>query len=321
MKNILITGCAGFIGFNLSKYFLEKKYKIIGVDNLNSYYDKKLKIHRLKKLEKYKNFSFIEGDISKKNLFNKIEERIDLVVNLAAQVGVRFSLKKPEEYIKSNILGFLNIINFCNQNKIKRIYYASSSSVYGNSKNFPYKETDNIDKPLQFYAITKATNEMMAYTYSKLYNLNFTGFRFFTVYGPFGRPDMAIYKFSKNIFRGKKIEIYGDGNHIRDITYVDDIVAKIYKVIKKDSIMKIQANSKIFNIGGGSKIKVIEILRILENLLNKKAKIVYRDKIEADMISTESSNTQIEKYIKFYEKTNPETGLKKFIEWFKEYEK
>lgn len=321
MKNILITGVAGFIGFNVSKFFLEKKIKILGIDNLNNYYDKKLKLERLEILKTYKNFDFIKGDISKKKTFNDINTKIDLVINLAAQVGVRFSKYKPEEYIKSNISGFLNVINFCNKNNIKRIYFASSSSVYGNKKNHPYKESHNINKPLQFYAITKATNELMAYAYSNLYNIKFTGFRFFTVYGPFGRPDMAIYKFSKKIYYEEPIEVYGDGNHLRDITYIDDIVIALYKVIKKDQSNAKQKDYNIFNIGGGSKIKIIDIIRILEKLFNKKSNVIFKDKIDADMIITESSNNKIEKYIGALKSTNPKNGLKSFTKWFLKYEK
>ena len=321
MKNILITGSAGFIGFSVSKYFLERKINVLGVDNLNNYYDKKLKSERLKILTSYINYEFINGDISKKNTFNGIKKKIDLVINLAAQVGVRFSNSKPEEYIKSNINGFLNVINFCNKNNIKRIYFASSSSVYGNKKKHPYKESYNINKPLQFYAVTKATNELMAYAYSNLFNIKFTGFRFFTVYGPFGRPDMAIYKFSKNIFYENPIEVYGDGHHLRDITYIDDIVAAIYKVIKKDQSNTKQEGFKIFNIGGGTKIKIIDIIIILEKLFDKKTRVIFKDKISADMLITESSNYKIEKYIGTLKRTNPKNGLKRFVKWFLEYEK
>ncbi len=321
MKNILITGSAGFIGFSVSKYFLEKNINVLGIDNLNNYYDKNLKLERLKILKTYANYEFLNGDISKKKTFNDIKKKIDLVINLAAQVGVRFSISKPEEYIKSNINGFLNVINFCNKNNIKRIYFASSSSVYGNNKKYPYKETYSIAKPLQFYAITKATNELMAFAYSKLFNIKFTGFRFFTVYGPFGRPDMAIYKFSKNIFYGSPIEVYGNGQHLRDITYIDDIVTAIYKVVKKDQNNLKEEGYKIFNIGGGSKIKIIDIIRILEKLFNKSTEVIFKDKISADMLITESSNHRIEKYIGALKRTDPKNGLKKFVNWFLKYEK
>lgn len=322
MKNILITGCAGFIGFSLSKYLLDKKINIIGIDNVNNYYNTSLKKERLGQLQKYKSFKFIKGDISSKTTFNRIKSNnIDLVVNLAAQVGVRYSLKNPNSYVKSNIIGFLNLINFCNKKKILKIYYASSSSVYGDNKKVPFNEKDNVNKPIQFYAVTKITNELMAYAYSNIYNLEFTGFRFFTVYGPYGRPDMAVYKFSEKIMTNKSIDVFGNGNHVRDITYIDDIVKSIYKVIKKDSSNKNQSKSKIFNIGSGTKIKVIKIIKTLEKLFNKRANIVFKEKISADMEITESSNDNIDQYIGKFKKTSYKTGLKKFVEWYKENEK
>ena len=204
MINILVTGAAGFIGFSVSLKLLKLKHKVIGLDNLNNYYDKKLKFHRLQILRKYKNFTFLKIDISKKK-FNKIKtKKIDYIIHLAAQAGVRYSLEKPQDYLSSNIIGTFNILELCKQRNIKKLIFSSSSSVYGNNKKIPFKEYYNTDEPLQFYASTKKSCEAMIYSYSKLYKINSTILRFFTVYGPFGRPDMAIYKFTKNILNKKK---------------------------------------------------------------------------------------------------------------------
>ena len=227
---ILVTGCGGFIGFHLALYLLKKNFSVIGIDNLNNYYSKKLKIDRVKELKKFaskknKKFSFFKFDLSKNKKLQKIfqKKKINQVVHLAAQAGVRYSLIQPEKYFTNNLLSFFNILEACKDNKIKKLIFASSSSVYGNSKKFKFSEKDNTDYPIQFYAATKKSNEVMAHAYSSLYKLKCFGLRLFTVYGPWGRPDMSIFMFTKNILKNKKIKVFNKGKHSRDFTYVDDI--------------------------------------------------------------------------------------------------
>lgn len=322
MKNILITGCAGFIGFSLSKKLLEYNYKITGIDNLNSYYDVKLKKNRLKILKKHKNFHFYKIDISKKTFISDFKnKKFDIAINLAAQAGIRYSLINPHKYIDSNIKGFLNLILLSANNGIKNIYYASSSSVYGDLPKKPFKENNKINKPLQFYAVTKITNELMAKMYSKLYSINFTGFRFFTVYGPYGRPDMSIFKFTDLISKSKVVTINGDGNHERDFTFIDDITSSIIKVIVKDNKATKPDRYRIFNIGNGQKIKINKIIEIIEKYLNKKANKRFVEPIEADMKITLASFRKLENYIGIKKRTQIETGIKKFVKWYTSYNK
>jgi len=255
--NILITGSSGFIGFHLTKLLLEKNYNVLGIDNHNSYYDKKLKIDRNKILLKYKNFKFFKVNIKKKNIIKKIfkKNKISCVVNLAAQAGVRYSLENPQSYIDNNILGFFNILESVKENKIKKFIYASTSSIYGLQKKFPIKENFNTNDPIQLYAATKKSNEVIANSYGHLYGINNIGLRFFTVYGPWGRPDMALFKFTKNIIDGKKINLFNRGKHIRDFTYVDDIVEAILKIIRSKKKKKI---SEIYNIGSKNKVTLLK---------------------------------------------------------------
>ena len=231
-KNILVTGCAGFIGFSVSRYLLQKGYKIYGVDNLNNYYSVKIKKYRIQQLYKNKNFSFYKFDISDKkkilHLFKKI--KIDKILHLAAQAGVRYSLERPQDYIKSNLNGFFNILQSCKDFKISKFVYASSSSVYGKTDKIPFKENQNTNDPEQLYAATKKSNEVIAQSYSNLFNLDITGLRYFTVYGPWGRPDMAIFSFVKNAIEKKKINIFNRGNHYRDFTFIDDVVKITSKI-------------------------------------------------------------------------------------------
>ena len=235
MKKILITGAAGFIGFHLSNRLLTKKYKVLGVDNLNPYYSVKLKKDRLRILKKFKDFTFAKVNLEDKNKLLKLYKnfRPEIVVNLAAQAGVRYSLENPEAYAKTNLIGFFNILDACRTQKVPHLIYASTSSVYGENKKLPFNETDIADHPIQFYAATKRANELMAHSYSKLYKIRTTGLRFFTVYGPWSRPDMSLLKFAKNISENKKIDLFNYGNHTRDFTYVDDIVDGIFKIITK----------------------------------------------------------------------------------------
>ena len=282
--SILITGAAGFIGFHLSEIFMKKNFKVIGIDNLNSYYDVNLKKNRLKILKKNKNFKFYQLDISNEkkidDLFKK--HKFKYVINLAAQAGVRYSLINPQSYLKSNLIGFFNLINAAKNNNVKHFLYASTSSVYGLSDKKSFKEKDIADHPIQFYAATKRANEIIAHSYSHLYNLPTTGLRFFTVYGPWGRPDMALFKFTKNILEKKKIDVYNYGNHKRDFTYIDDIVNAIYlsasKLPKKskaknDPSVSTTAPYQILNIGGGKKVSLMRFIKEIEKNLNMKSKI------------------------------------------------
>ena len=236
MKKIqLVTGVAGFIGFSLALSLLKKKYKIIGIDNLNNYYDINLKKSRLKILKKFKNFEFIKIDLKQYKDLNKIfiKKKINIVYHLAAQAGVRYSIEAPRAYINSNIIGFFNVLELCKTHRIKHLIYASSSSVYGANKNFPFSESDNCTHPIQLYAATKLSNESMAHSYSALYKLPTSGVRFFTVYGPWGRPDQALFLFTKNILENKKINLFNYGNHTRDFTYIDDVIEGLIKIGKK----------------------------------------------------------------------------------------
>jgi len=319
--NILITGCAGFIGFHLSKRLISNGHRIYGIDNLNNYYDVNLKKKRIKILKELlnskKNFVFKKIDISKYKLLYSFlkNKKIDVVVNLAAQAGVRYSIQHPEEYFKSNVFGFFNILEISKKLKIKHLVYASTSSVYGNSKKMPFFEENMNCKPIQFYAATKISNESMAISYSNIYGIKTTGFRFFTVYGPWGRPDMALYKFSKNILENKPINVYNFGNHTRDLTYIDDIVSGIYNSI----VLQTDYKFEVFNLGNTRSIGLKKIIQILKSNYKKKIKIKYLKLQKGDIKDTRSNISKAKKIIKFSPKTNVETGLKNFCNWFKNY--
>ena len=316
---VLITGAAGFIGYHLAKKLLIKNIKVIGIDNINDYYDVKLKNNRIKELKKDNKFFFYKLDLCNYKKLNNLvkKNKIKYIIHLAAQAGVRFSIEKPNIYFKSNLEGFFNILEVSRHNKIKHLIFASTSSVYGDSKNFPSTESNNTDRPLSFYAATKKSNEVMAHSYSYIYNLPCTGVRFFTVYGPFGRPDMALFKFTQNIIYNKSIELYNKGNHFRDFTYIDDIVDGIFSLIKKQSNKSIPY--EIFNIGNGSPKKLIEYLRNIEKNLNKKTKIKKLPLQKGDIIKTHSSINKLKKHTGYRSKTNIEEGISKFVEWYKDY--
>ena len=320
---ILITGSAGFIGFHMSLLLLKKRHKIIGLDNLNDYYEVSLKKNRLKILSNYKNFTFYKKNISNKNelfkLFKNI--KISMIIHLSAQPGIRYSITNPDAYFDSNILGFYNILELCRQKKIFNLYFASTSSVYGDHNSLPFNENQNITKPLQFYSATKIANEVMAYSYSSLYNIKCRGLRFFTVYGPYGRPDMAIYSFVKNILKGKKIKIYNNGNHTRDFTFIDDIVISIYKLIQEDKKIQNYSNFEIFNIGNQENINILKMLKIIEDITEKKANVQLVKKAAGDMNDTYSNSNKLYKYINFKPYVALDEGLKTFIDWYKTYYK
>lgn len=318
--NILITGCAGFIGYHLSTKLLEnKKYKIYGIDNLNKYYDVNLKNNRLKKLKKYKNFFFYKIDLRKfNNLENNFKKnKYNIVINLAAQAGVRYSISNPRTYLENNIDGFFNILECSRKYKIKHFLYASTSSVYGDTKNFPIKETDSTDSPLSFYAASKKCNEILAYSYSNIYKLKTTGMRFFTVYGEYGRPDMALFLFTKNIKENKKLKLFNKGNHVRDFTYIDDVVISIKKLIQKPSKNKIPYN--IFNISSNNPQNLKTYLNIISDKIGNNPKIKYLSMQAGDVLKTHGDNTKLKKHINFMPKVDIKRGVHKFIAWYNDY--
>ena len=316
---ILVTGCCGFIGYHLSIRLLNLNHEIIGVDNINNYYDIGLKKDRLTILKKNKKFFFSKLDISNFNLLNNLIKRkkIKYIVNLAAQAGVRYSISNPKPYFDSNILGFFNILESSRQNNIKHLIFASTSSVYGNNKNFPLKEHYNTENPLTFYAASKKSNEVFAHSYANIYALPSTCLRFFTVYGPFGRPDMALFKFVKNIFLNKKIDVYNKGKHTRDFTYIDDVVNGILSVLKKPSKNKIPY--QVFNISSNKPIKLNNFIRFIEKNIGIKSQKNYINLQKGDILKTHGSNTKLAKYSSFNIKTKTEDGIKYFVEWFKNY--
>jgi len=319
-KKYLITGSAGFIGFHLSKKLLSGGSTVIGVDNLNNYYDQNLKKNRNKILKKYKNYKFKKIDIKNYKKLESVfkKNKFECIINLAAQVGVRYSLINPKSYIDNNIIGFFNVIDLTKKYKVKDIIYASSSSIYGIQSKFPIKENFDTSSPTQLYAATKKSNEVIAASYSKLYNINTIGLRFFTVYGPWGRPDMAPIKFAKNIIKGKPIEVFNKGKHSRDFTFVDDIVDGIFKIIKK---RKKVSKNKIYNIGNGKKISLIEYIKLIEKNLNKKAKKKFLPLQKGDVIKTHSSTKLLKKDFGYIPKTSVGNGVKKFINWYLSYYK
>ncbi len=319
----LITGHAGFIGFSLAKSVLEnKKDLVVGIDNFNKYYDLKLKEKRvqiLKKISNKKNFKSYKCDLRDekklKSIFSKY--KFDVVVNLAAQAGIRYSLENPKEYVTSNINGFFNLIDLAKKYRVNKFVYASSSSVYGDSnKNF-FKETDSTNKPLQIYAATKISNEMIAHSYAHLYNLRTIGLRFFTVYGPWGRPDMAIFKFTKNIFENKTIFLFNSGKNLRDFTYIDDVISCIRNICISKKFLK--KNFQILNIDNSKPIQTLKMLKILEKIIKKKAKKKLSKKFKADSFKTSANTHLIKNMYKMKIRTKMEVGLSYFIEWYKNY--
>lgn len=319
-KKILITGSAGFIGYHLVKRLLKRNVELINVDNLNNYYDINLKKKRLRELKllflkNNKKFVFYKVDISnKKSLFDIFNNhKPSLVINLAAQAGVRYSFVNPNAYTQSNIVGFANILEACRLYKVKKLIFASSSSIYGANKKYPFKEIDQNNSPLQYYAATKTCNEVMAYSYSNIYKIKCYGLRFFTVYGPSGRPDMAYFKFAKDILNSKKITLYNNGDHFRDFTFIDDIVDGILLVLFKQNNKKYE----IYNLGRGKAESLKKMLHLLEKYLGKKALIKYSTLQKGDMYKTYASNKKIYNDYKFRPKISLQEGLKKFTSWIK----
>ena len=319
--NILVTGCAGFIGFHVSLHLLKKNQKVLGIDNINNYYDTRLKIDRLKILKKYKNFVYKKVDISSnvsiKKIFNTY--KLKYVVHLAAQAGVRYSLSNPDTYFQSNISGHYNLMFYSNKFKVKHFLFASSSSVYGNSRNFPLNENERTDTPQSFYAASKKINEIMTYSFSASYKLPSTSLRFFTVYGPYGRPDMFLFKLVKAITEKKKINIHNFGNHERDFTYVGDVAESIVKLIKFSPTKDTPYNT--FNIGSNNPTKLKKFINIVEEKFKKKAMKKNIKLQKGDVIKTHSSNIKLVKKINKTKFVDIETGITRFIEWYINYYK
>ncbi|MED3689595.1 GDP-mannose 4,6-dehydratase [Peribacillus butanolivorans] len=330
-KTYLITGAAGFIGFFLSRKLLEQGCRVIGVDNINDYYDVNLKYTRLGQLEPYDKFTFIKGDISDKKMITSIfeEHKPNIVINLAAQAGVRYSIENPDVYIQSNIIGFYNILEACRHNPVDHLVYASSSSVYGANKKVPFEETDFVDNPVSLYASTKKSNELMAHTYSHLYNIPATGLRFFTVYGPMGRPDMAYFGFTDKYFAGEPIKIFNNGDFendlYRDFTYIDDIVEGIERLLSNPSVGDNNVPHKVFNIGNNNPEKLMVFIETLEKCLsNALGREVEFDKVfepikPGDVPATYASTELLQKAVDFKPETSIEEGLQNFAEWYVEY--
>jgi UDP-glucuronate 4-epimerase len=331
----LVTGAAGFIGMNVCIKLLEMNLNVIGIDNLNNYYDVELKLSRLSILRKYENFVFHKIDIIDSCELKPLFENHDFIfiIHLAAQAGVRYSISNPKEYINSNLVGFFNILEVSKIFKVKHLVYASSSSVYGDNSTLPFSEDQNVDHPVSLYAATKKSNEIMAHSYSHLYKIPTTGLRFFTVYGPWGRPDMALFLFTKAILNNEPINIYNYGNMNRDFTYIDDIVKSIIKVAFKPATADLDystvnprpstsnSNFRIFNVGNNNPISLIDFINEIEKVIGIKAIRKYIPMQAGDVASTFSDGQRLNQWIDFSPNTNLELGINNFFEWYKKYYK
>lgn len=330
---ILITGAAGFVGFHLSNALIEKGIDIIGLDNMNDYYDPQLKKDRLALLDNKKGFTFYKIDLKdKKKVDDLFEfERPTHVIHLAAQAGVRYSIENPYAYVDSNLIGYMNILEACRHFPVEHLLYASSSSVYGGNTIAPFSTNHNVDHPVSLYAATKKSNELMAHTYSHLYKIPTTGLRFFTVYGPYGRPDMAYFSFTQNILAGESIKVFNHGNMERDFTYIDDIVEGIIKLVDRapqandewdeseGDISESFAPYKVYNIGNNNPVKLMRFIKALESALGKEAVKEYMEMQPGDVKRTYADMSDLEKDIDFKPKTSIEDGLAKFVDWYKDY--
>ncbi len=333
---ILITGTAGFIGFHATNKFLEKGHSVIGIDNINDYYDVNLKFARLENAgisqsqieynkvvqsTLYKDYRFIKLNLEDRENLEAIfkAEKIDAVLNLAAQAGVRYSIQNPYSYIQSNIVGFLNILECCRHYSIKHLVYASSSSVYGKNAKIPFSEDDRVDNPVSLYAATKKADELMAFTYTNLYGFNTTGLRFFTVYGPWGRPDMAPMLFANAIIKGEPIKVFNNGNLSRDFTFIDDIVEGVVRVVETEPSES--ANAKVYNIGCGHPMQLMDFIHTLETAIGKKAEMNFLPMQQGDVYQTYADTTKLENDFGYKPKTLLKDGIERFVEWYKEFYK
>lgn len=330
MQNILVTGSAGFIGFHTVLMLIKQGYSVTGIDNLNNYYSQSLKINRLKqsginKIDHtcspvqstlYEGYRFIQLDLTDGTNLNQLfkDNRFDGIIHLAAQPGARYSVKNPDSYITNNIVGFFNLLEASRTTDISHIVYASSSSVYGDSDDIPYSENQMVDQPVSLYAATKKSNELMAYSYSSLYHIPMTGLRFFTVYGPWGRPDMVYFKYTKSILEGKPIKVYNFGKMKRDFTFIDDIVKGVTDVLK--IIPNKKEPHQIFNIGNSDPVELLHFIKVLENILGKKARKEFLPMQKGDVLTTFSDTSKLEKYCGYKPYTSLKKGLNSFTEWY-----
>ncbi|MBM4762988.1 NAD-dependent epimerase [Bacillus sp. B15-48] len=322
-KPIFVTGCAGFIGFHLSKRLLDEGFHVLGIDNMNDYYNVRLKQDRLSLLQKHPNFIFVKGSIENLELLESLfdQYKFEIVIHLAAQAGVRYSLTNPHIYIQSNLVGFANILECCKNHQIKHLIYASSSSVYGENEKIPFSVSDRVDRPISLYAATKKSNELMAYTYSHLYDLPTTGLRFFTVYGPWGRPDMALFTFTDAIMKQEPIEIYNYGDMKRDFTYIDDVIESVYRLMKKAPPTDSFSPYKIYNIGNNRPVQLHDFIQVLEAHLGKKAIKKFLPLQSGDVPETFAEIDDLVKDIQYKPKVSINKGVEKFVEWYKDYYK
>lgn len=323
-KTYLVTGGAGFIGFHLSRSLLEKGARVIGFDNMNDYYDVSLKEDRLAKLYYYDKYTFVKGDLADNvDVFRVFQEyRPDIVVNLGAQAGVRYSIDNPSAYMESNMMGFFHILEGCRYFPVEHLVYASSSSVYGGNEKVPFSTEDKVDEPVSLYAATKKSNELMAHAYSKLYQIPVTGLRFFTVYGPFGRPDMAYFKFTKKILAGEPIQVYNKGDMMRDFTYIDDIVQGVENILCNPPEKNAKgAFYKLYNIGNNKPVKLMDYIETLERCLGVEAKKEYLPMQPGDVYQTYADVTELMRDYHFKPDTPIEVGLQKFVDWYRSYYK
>ncbi|HOE90809.1 MAG TPA: NAD-dependent epimerase [Candidatus Cloacimonadota bacterium] len=330
---ILLTGAAGFIGFHLSLLLLEKGYEIIGLDNVNDYYDTNLKEDRIKILNNVERFRFYREDLKNYQELSEIfkKEQPEIVINLAAQAGIRHSITNPFAYVDSNLVGFVNILELCRHFKIKHLLFASSSSVYGGNKETPFATNHNVDHPISLYAATKKSNELMAHTYSHLYGIPVTGLRFFTVYGAWGRPDMAYFSFTKDIFAGKTIKVFNYGKLQRDFTYIDDITEGIARLINRtpqannswdertDGISTSFAPYKIYNIGNNQPVELLTFIKTLEDIIGIEAKKEFCEMQAGDVLTTYADVTDLQQDIDFHPNTPLKKGLTEFVKWYRNY--
>jgi len=333
--NIIVTGAAGFIGMHVSKKLLDDGHNVTGIDNLNTYYDLTLKQNRLNSLSGYKNFIFYKQDIADKDTIMEIflEANAECVINLAAQAGVRYSLIDPDTYGSSNLVGFLNILEACRNYKVSHLIYASSSSIYGSNEEKPFKETHNTDHPISLYGATKKANEIMAHSYSHLFKIPTTGLRFFTVYGPWGRPDMALFKFTKAILENKPIDIYNHGNMVRDFTYIDDVVHAVTKLVNIPATTSTNYNTqkpdastsnspwRIFNIGNGKPTHLMDYISAIEKALGKEAKKNFLPMQKGEVLETFSDTQSLENWTGLKPGTSVMQGVENFVEWYLSYYK
>jgi UDP-glucuronate 4-epimerase len=332
-KRVLVTGAAGFIGFHLARRLLDDGVGVIGIDNLNTYYDVGLKKARLKELADQHEFTFVKMDLADQKELQRLfgEYRFDVVANLAAQAGVRYSLENPQAYVNSNLVGFVNILECCRHQQIDHLVFASSSSVYGANTRMPFSVHHNVDHPVSLYAATKKANELMAHTYSHLYGLCCTGLRFFTVYGPWGRPDMALFLFTRAIMDNKSIQVFNHGKMQRDFTYIDDIIEGVVRVMGRLPAPNPKWNGanpdpgssyvpyKIYNIGNNNPVELNTFIQTIENALGRKARKKYLDLQPGDVVATYADVDDLMRDVGFKPQTPIETGIQRFVDWFQEY--